>query len=150
MHLSISEAATETLPGVFHAMSWGRRLPEDLLEQLIEQASLNPKRKARLCVHPTSDELLQVTYLAFCRPYSDGIHSHPHRVEVLIPILGMAKYSTFDKTGSIVSSQLLTGESPVAVSTSERIWHAIEVLSESFVMIEIGLGPFTDDSTVYQ
>ena len=138
------------MPGVFHATAWGQPLEENLLDLLIERAKLNSNRKARLCLHPTSDEILQVTYLAFSSPYSDKVHKHPHRPEVVVPILGIARHSTFDLEGRILRSQVLDGNNPVANSTQKDSWHALEVLSESFVMIEIGTGPFTSTSTVYR
>lgn len=143
-------SARETVPGVFHAAAWGQPLEENLLELLIESAKMNSNRKARLCLHPTSDEILQVTYLAFSSPYSDKVHKHPHRPEVVIPIHGQARHSTFDLEGRILRSQVLDGNNPVANSTQIDAWHALEVLSESFVMIEIGTGPFTSTSTVYR
>ena len=142
-------SARETLPGVFHALTWGQPLEENLLELLIEKAQSNSNRKARLCLHPTSDELLQVTYLAFSSPYSDKVHKHPHRPEVVIPIHGLARHTTFDFEGRILRSQVLDGNNPVASSTQIDSWHALEVLSESFVMIEIGTGPFLPTSTEY-
>lgn len=142
-------SATETMPGVFHAAAWGQPLEENLIELLIEKAKLNSNRKARLCLHPTSDELLQVTYLAFSSPYSDRVHRHPHRPEVVIPIHGLARHSTYDNEGRILRSELLDGNNPVANSTEIDSWHALEVLSENFVMIEIGTGPFLSTSTEY-
>jgi len=143
-------SATETMPGVFHAHAWGQPLEENLLELLIEKAKINLNRKARLCLHPTFDELLQVTYLAFSSPYSDKVHKHPHRPEVVIPIHGVARHSTFDSEGRILRSQVLDGNNPVANSTQVNSWHALEILSDSFVMIEIGTGPFVSTSTVYR
>jgi cupin fold WbuC family metalloprotein len=140
----------ETISGVFHANSWGQPLEEDLLEQLIEKAKVNPNRKARLCLHPTPDEILQVTYLAFIRPYADKIHKHPHRPEVVIPVLGEARHTSYDSGGSALESRILNGAIPVAVSTQVETWHALEVISEFFVMVEIGTGPFVPTSTVYQ
>lgn len=140
----------ETKSGVFHANSWGQPLEEDLLEQLIEKARVNPNRKARLCLHPTPDEILQVTYLAFIRPYADKIHKHPHRPEVVIPVLGEARHTSYDSGGSVLESRILNGVIPVAVSTQVETWHALEVISEFFVMVEIGTGPFVPTSTVYQ
>ena len=143
-------SAKETMPGVFHAKSWGQPIEENLLELLIEKAKENMNRKARLCLHPTSDELLQVTYLAFSRPYSDKVHKHPHRPEVLIPIFGQARHLTFDIDGRVLRTQMLDGANPVANSTQHDSWHSLEVLSESFVMIEIGTGPFVTTSTIYR
>jgi cupin fold WbuC family metalloprotein len=140
----------ETKPGVFHAKRWGQTLEDNFLEKLVEEARVNPNRKARFCLHPTSDEMLQVTYLAFSRPYSDKVHKHPHRPEVVIPILGEAQHTSFDIAGNILESRVLTGANPVAVSTQMLTWHALEVISEYFVMVEIGTGPFLPTSTVYR
>jgi cupin fold WbuC family metalloprotein len=142
-------SATETTSGVFHANKWGQQLEENLIELLIEKASLNPKRKARLCLHPTPNEIMQVTYIAFCRPYSDQIHKHPHRPEIVIPIYGVALHSIYDHDGMILRSQTLDGENPVASITEMNSLHNIEVLSDNFVMIEIGTGPFMPTSTIY-
>jgi cupin fold WbuC family metalloprotein len=145
----VNLSENETMPGVFHASAWGQPIDENLIELLIENAKVNSDRKARLCLHPTSDELLQVTYLAFSSPYSDKVHKHPHRPEVVIPIHGLARHSTFDLKGRILNSQVLDGSNPVPNSTDSNSWHSLEVLSDSFVMIEIGTGPFLSTSTVY-
>lgn len=150
MTMLIANIARETAPGVFHANSWGINISQKILSELISHAKLNQNKKARLCLHPTPNELLQVTYLAFCHPYRDQIHFHPHRVEVLVPILGRAKYVTYDQDGQILESKILKESEPFTISTSSGIRHAIEVLSESFVVLEIGTGPFTHDSTVYR
>ena len=142
-------SVNETLPGVFHTLVWGQDLPEDFMDQLVEKARINQNRKARLCLHPNPNELLQITYLAFCSPYSDKIHSHPHRAEVLVPVIGKAKHTTFNRAAQVVSSKIIDGSFPVPISTPKGVWHAIEVLTPSFVMIEVGTGPFLKDSTVF-
>ena len=145
----IRHSAHETMPGVFHANTWGQPLGDNLLEQLIEEAKINANHKARLCIHPTSEEKLQVTYLAFKRPYADKIHKHPYRPEVVIPILGEARHTLYDSEGKVLVSRNLDGRKPVAVSTQAEIWHSIDVISEFFVMIEVGSGPFLPNSTTY-
>lgn len=140
---------TETSPGVFHARAWGERLDENLIERLIELAKSQSNHKARLCLHPGPDEKLQVTYLAFTKPYSDKIHKHPHRPEVVVPLYGLAFHSIFNNEGGFVKKQLLDGTMPVANSTKINEWHAIELESENFVMLEIGTGPFLHNSTIY-
>ena len=149
MSSSLFYSVNETLPGVFHALVWGQDLPEDFMNLLVEKARINPNRKARLCLHPNPSELLQITYLAFCSPYSDKIHSHPHRSEVLVPVIGQAKHTTFNIAAHIISSKIIDGSFPVPISTPKGVWHAIEVLTPSFIMIEVGTGPFLKDSTVF-
>lgn len=116
---------------------------------MIERAKTNSNRKARLCLHPKADEILQVTYLAFSRPYADRIHKHPHRPEVVIPVVGEARHTSYDHDGRVLESRLLNGANPVAISTEAETWHALEVISVFFVMVEIGTGPFISTSTVY-
>lgn len=111
---------------------------------------MNSNRKERLCLHSTSDELLQVTYLAFSSPYSDKVYKRPHWPEVVIPIHGLARHSTFDLQGRVLRSQVLDGTNPVANSMQVNSWHTLEGLSGGFVMIEIGTGPFTSTSTLYR
>ena len=149
MKSNLLSLAKETLQGVFHAHNWGQEFSEDLLDALIEEAKINLNRKARLCLHPSPEDSLQVTYLAFSRPYSDRIHNHPHTPKVVIPISGQAKFSTFNIEGKVLSSQILDGASPVAVSLPTGVWHALEVLSPSFIKLEAGTGPFLKDSTVF-
>jgi cupin fold WbuC family metalloprotein len=144
------QSAIETLPGVFHAINWGQPLEQDLLEILIETAKANINHKARFCLHPNSSELLQVTYLAFTRPYYDRIHKHPSKIEIVIPIHGQALHTTYGSDGKVIGNVKLDGSNPVALSTKLDLWHAVEVLSENFVMLEIGTGPFLPTSTVFK
>ena len=146
----LSSVAVESESGVFHSNSWDQHLSTKILLELIEQAKLNKNRKASLCLHPSPKEMLQVTYLAFYKPYQDKIHSHPNRTEVIIPIFGRAKHSIFDENGEIVSSKILDENESIASSTPAKVWHAIEVLSDYFLMLEIGTGPFNSESTVYR
>jgi cupin fold WbuC family metalloprotein len=139
----------ETSPGVFHARAWGDQLEENPIEFLIELAKTQSNHKARLCLHPGPDENLQVTYLAFTKPYSDKIHKHPYRPEVVVPLFGRASHSIFNNKGEVVKKTQLDGTKPFANSTKINDWHAIEVESENFVMLEIGIGPFLPNSTIY-
>ena len=115
--MTLAGIAVETAPGVFHTNSWGVNISRKLLSELISHAAANQHKKARLCLHPTPNESLQVTYLAFCTPYRDRIHSHPHRIEVLMPIFGRAKYVTYDQEGQTLESKILIDSEPFTVST---------------------------------
>lgn len=135
--------------GVYHALNWDVNLPDSLVADLIEEARKNIYRKARLCLHPDPSQILQFTYLAFVSPYKDRIHSHPNRPEIIYPIFGSALHSTFDSKSNLLKSTTLTSEQPVALGTPVGNWHSIEAMSEVFVMLEIGTGPFINTSTVY-
>jgi len=147
--MKLSQSTTETGQQVFHSNSWNLTVDGELILDLISEASKNKSNKARLCLHQKPDEVMQVTYLAFIAPYEDKVHCHPHRPEVLIPILGEAEARVFDLFGNILSSQLMRGKSGEAFSSDAGTWHSLKVQSPEFVMIEIGLGPFRQDSTVF-
>jgi cupin fold WbuC family metalloprotein len=146
---NLNKIAKNCGPGVFHAKKWGLDITSDILESLIWEAKISLNRKARLCLHPSPGELLQITYLAFYSPYKDRVHCHPNRIETMIPIQGTAKFLTFDSGGALKKEILFKDNDCISVSTPKSIWHAIEVLSEVFVMIEVGMGPFSTNSTLY-
>ena len=134
---------------IFHAKSWNSILSQEIILELILEAHKNINNKARLCLHTSAAETMQVTYLAFVSPYEDRVHCHPNRPEVLIPILGIAEARLFDDEGNLKSSQTMEGGSGFAISTQKGIWHSLKVLSSEFVMVEVGIGPFTGDSTKF-
>ena len=147
--MKLSLATTETGKQVFHSNSWNLNVDEELILDLISEAKKNESNKARLCLHRKPDEVMQVTYLAFIAPYEDRVHCHPHRPEVLIPILGEAEARVFDQSGNIISSRAMRGKSGEAFSSDVGTWHSLKVQSSEFVMVEIGIGPFRHDSTIF-
>ena len=110
----------------------------------------NSNRISHLCLHPTSDELLQFTNLTSSSPFSDKLHKHSNQSKVVIPMHGLAPLSTFDLEGGGLRSQAPEGTNPVANSTQVSSCYTFEVLSDSFVMIEIGTGTLISTSTVYR
>ena len=136
--------------GVFHGLSWNNDFSENDLELLFSEARKSTRNKARFCIHPTAKDLLQITILAFVSPYSDLVHKHPHRPEVIFPIRGKASHATLDESGACVRTALLDSKNPKILSTAAHSWHSLEVHSTEFAMIEIGTGPFLSDSTVFK
>ncbi|CAN1484857.1 Cupin fold metalloprotein, WbuC family [Candidatus Nanopelagicaceae bacterium] len=140
----------EFASGIFHALNWDTDFSEKNLEELFAEARKSQKNKARFCLHPLASDVMQVTVLAFVSPYSDLVHKHPHRPEVIFPIRGKATHQTFDQDGASVKSVLLDSENPTLLSTAAHRWHSLEVQSTEFAMIEIGTGPFLEDSTIFR
>lgn len=145
----LSDFGVETSSGVFHAHSWGTKLPSNFVQLLLRNLEGSDLSKLRFCVHPNPDEIMQVTYLAFKAPYKDRIHKHPNRPEVILPLSGEAIHSCYDSSGIKISQSLLTGNDLRSLSTEVGVWHSLEIMTPFFVMIEIGIGPFRPDSTVF-
>jgi cupin fold WbuC family metalloprotein len=147
---NIENLATETSPGVFHCKDWGIQIPSNIVVGLVEIASNISTNKARLCLHPSPDSQLQITYLAFVAPYADRIHSHPNREEVIFPLFGTATHTSYDADGQAFVKTKLDSTNPVALSTKTGVLHSLVVSGPAFVMLEIGTGPFViNESTHY-
>lgn len=145
----LSDFGIETSFGVFHARSWSTKLPLNFVHLLLRSLESSDISKLRFCVHPNPDEIMQITYLAFKAPYKDRIHKHPNRPEVILPLSGEAIHSCYDSSGLKLSQSLLTGNDPSSLSTEVGVWHSLEIITPFFVMLEIGSGPFRQDSTVF-
>ena len=145
----LNEIARETAPGVFHMLSWGLSVPENVFDELIIEASKNSNRKARLCLHPNVGDETQVTYLAFVAPYQDRIHKHPTKPEVLIPILGEAIFRYYGEDSEMKYSSIMSGTKPISITIPKNSWHSVEIQSSSFMMLEVSKGPFNTKSTEY-
>jgi cupin fold WbuC family metalloprotein len=145
----LSDFGIETSLGVFHARSWSTKLPLNFVHLLLRNLESSDISKLRFCVHPNPDEIMQITYLAFKAPYKDRIHKHPNRPEVILPLSGEAIHSSYDSRGLKLSQSLLAGNDPSSLSTEVGVWHSLEIITPFFVMLEIGSGPFRQDSTVF-
>jgi cupin fold WbuC family metalloprotein len=147
--VKLSEVSVETGKQIFHSKSWSLTVDDELISDLIQEAKKNSNNKARLCIHGNPEETMQVTYLAFIAPYEDRVHCHPQRPEVLVPVIGKAESRTFDNEGNLLTTQIMYGGSGQSFSTEKGIWHSLKVLTDQFVLIEIGIGPFKTDSTLF-
>jgi cupin fold WbuC family metalloprotein len=147
--MKLFESTMQTKSQVFHSKSWNLIVDQEMILDLISEARKSENNKSRLCFHQKSEEVMQVTYLAFIAPYEDRIHCHPNRPEVLIPILGEAEARTFDDQGNLLSRRMMRGSSGESFSSESGTWHSLKVFTPEFVMIEVGLGPFQSNSTLF-
>lgn len=146
--IDIRTFATETSLGVFHCQSWGMTLDYSVIEALTAEARANSSNRARICMHPTVDDLEQQMLIVMVDNAYDAPHKHPHKREALIPVVGAAEYQTFDNEG-IFMDQLLMGEGGVRyVSSPLGVHHRVVLRTPVFAFWEFALGPFTGESTI--
>jgi cupin fold WbuC family metalloprotein len=145
----LEKSAKQTKLGVFHANSWDIKITNELLNDLLNHASINGLNRARLCLNPTRYEPLQFMYIAFLRPYSDKAHYHPNNINIHLPILGEANYHVYSKKGKLLRTHLLSGQNPHPVVTPKGVSNATEIISNHFIKLEITPGMFDESSTVY-
>jgi cupin fold WbuC family metalloprotein len=145
----LEKIAKQTKLGIFHANSWDIPITNEVLNDLLNQASINGLNRARLCLNPTRYEPLQFMYIAFLRPYMDKAHYHPNNLNIHIPILGEANYHVFSKKGKLLRTSLLSGKKPYPVVTPKGVSNATEIISTNFIKLEITPGMFDENSTIY-
>lgn len=146
--LVLGEVARETLPGVFHAYSWGIKVGEDIFDALGVVSEASGNGKARLCLHPSPEETEQQMIVALSKACSDQIHFHPEKSETVIWVKGEAEHRKFDARGTLTESTLLGPSGHRYVHTPPRIPHHTVVKSEIVIFFEISKGPFGPNSTI--
>jgi len=149
MNRDTLEQLNQTQLGVFHAPKWGHMIPQNFVRLLVEEAENNPNRKARICLHPNPDEITQVTIIALVAPYSDRLHTHPNRPEIMFPLFGKAVLTIYDDRDGAPRYLNLDSSDRSPISIEMNVVHSLRVVTASFVFIEIGNGPFTNNSTHY-
>lgn len=146
--LRLLEIADETADGVFHCRSWGQALDSRAIDALEVIAAHEQSEKARLCMHPSTDEREQQMLVALSGACEDAIHHHPTKSETAIWVRGTATHLTYDEAGEILRETQLGPEDASYVHTEPGVLHNVVVRSDVFVFWEFALGPFVPGSTV--
>ena len=144
----LDEIAIETGPGVFHCRSWGLTLSHEVVNLLIDEARANVRRRARLCLHPSQDDVEQQMLIVLVDGATDPAHKHPDKREALLPILGQASYQTFDDVGHLSSETRLSAGESIYVSSPVGVFHRLVLRGPIFAFWEFASGPFHPSSTV--
>lgn len=140
--------AEETAVGVFHCRKWGMSLSVEVLEALTLEARASQLKRARLCMHPTTQAAEQQMLIVMADDAEDAPHMHPQKREALLPIAGSAQYEIFDDSGNLIGSKLLGPGGLMYVSSPIGVYHRIVLLEPVFAFWEFTQGPFNSQSTV--
>lgn len=142
----LSEFADETVPGVFHCRTWGQNIGDQHVDAIeVLAAHLG---KARLCMHPSADDVEQQMLVAISRSFDDAIHYHPWKQETVILVRGSADHCTYDDRGNILRTVSLARGGLTYVNTEPGVSHHVVVSSRVLVFWELAKGPFSPGSTV--
>lgn len=145
----LDSIAIQTSEGVFHAKSWGMNWGDELIDELKLVAMVNPLYRSRLCLHPNINDphqemLIVMNKLAIERPQKRTIG-----FDTKVVISGKAKLNYFNERGDVVRTINLGKDFSRYVHTRSQDFHALEIISDWFVFLEILKGPFTDSTTKY-
>jgi cupin fold WbuC family metalloprotein len=144
----LNSIATETSENVFHALSENLSITSEIVNELIDLMKLKQKT-SRLCLHLSKKSPLHQSIIVTSPQFQNNRHFHPGKFETIYPLQGEARLNLFDSSLSIISSTLLSTKDVVSATIQPKEIHNFEILSETFVFLEISPGPFTNNSTVY-
>ena len=139
-------------PEVYHSNSECVGLDSSDIHRLVEIANRNGSKRARFCVHQSSEDLLHEMFIVHPKDIYVRPHMHRQNAESLLVLDGEADYVTFNEEGEIENKILMgdyTSGHQFYQNTAPGVFHTILVRSEWLVFLECTLGPFNKDDMVY-
>jgi cupin fold WbuC family metalloprotein len=115
------------------------------------QARMNSRKRCRVCVHGSPDDLLHEMMIALARDSYVRPHKHPGKAESLHIIEGEACLVFFDDDGAITQVTRLApvgSKDPFFFRIAEPRFHTIIVQSDALIFHETTTGPFVREETI--
>jgi cupin fold WbuC family metalloprotein len=121
------------------------------IDMLIEAAGTEPKRRARLNLHNSDDDLLHEMIIAFRKDSLNMPHRHVGKSESMHVIRGRVVVICFDDAGSPTRRVTLGRDplqtkwgpqAPIVFRMAAPIWHTVIPLDDVVVVHETTNGPF--------
>ncbi len=112
---------------------------------LKECAQANPRKRVRLCVHATSDDLLHEMLIVHARGNYVPPHRHIRKSESFHMIEGRLKIVLFDDDGGISRVIEMAVDDPAATvfyRLSAPVYHTVIPMTDFVVFHETTNGPF--------
>ena len=144
----LNSIATETSENVFHALHQNLSITSDIITELIDLMELKQKT-SRLCLHLSKESPLHQSVIVTSSKFQNKRHFHPDKFETIYPLQGQACLNLFDFGHTQINSLLLSTEDILSVTIQPKEIHNFDVLTDTFVFLEISPGPFTNNSTIY-
>ncbi len=123
-------------------------LNKDGLKKLIQKSKKTKNKSLRLCFHDNKKSNLHQMFIIHPRKYFVPPQYHPSKDESIFVISGKARLNYFKKNGKIENKYILDRGNFFHLIKKNKI-HNLEILSSIFIFLEISLGPFKKDNTLY-
>lgn len=120
------------------------------IEHVIRLAEASPRKRARICLHQTSEDLQQEMVIAFGRTAYVQPHRQLEKTKTYVVLRGSLNLFFFSEKGKIKQSILLdsTGKKgPSLFRFPAWIWHTFTICGKNVVILEITRGPFQANTT---
>ena len=124
----------------------------DELLRLQQEAAIDPRLRARICLHDSTMDPLQQMIIGLCRTTYIPPHRHMVRDESLQVMSGVVRVIFFDGDGKVTRAAELGGEGKQMLPlcrVPKGMWHMLTVCTEFAVVHETAPGPFLRDSNEF-
>ena len=146
------ESHTKINEEVYHSSSNLLFLEKKDINNLIEIAKLNKRKRARLCSHLNSDEVIQEMIIVHPRGAYVRPHKHINKIESMMILEGEVDFILFNENGKIKDKVEMGDYSSGKAfydSVRESTFHSLHIKSDWLVFLEITKGPFKKDDTIF-
>jgi len=143
---------SQTSPEVFVAQGGVVRVQQAHIEALKTQATTNPRQRARLCAHRSSEDRLHEMLIVLTRNVYIRPHKHLGKMESFHVIEGTATVIFFTESGAIdeiVDLGDVHSGKCFYFRLEDPRYHTQIITSEHLVFHETTNGPFNRDQTVF-
>jgi cupin fold WbuC family metalloprotein len=150
--LNIPEFMVAEGPEVYYSTRPVGQATDTVIAFLKEQATVTPRRRCRLCLHPTPAALQQEMIIVMQRDSYVAPHKHVGKGETLLVLEGEAVAPIYAEDGTLRDAMTL-GPSGSGRTffyrMPENIYHGLWITTEWLVYVETTLGPFRRDATIF-
>ena len=136
-------------PEVFQADERVVQVNAAVIDRIKQQASSVPRRRARLCVHKSTDDRLHEMLIAMARGIYIRPHKHLGKSESFHIIEGAADIVFFDEDGNVDEVLRTSAGGVFYFRNDEPRYHTQIITSDFLVVHEITNGPFNRADTVF-
>jgi len=148
-HKILDKISKQTSEGVFHANTWGLNWGSDLIDELKIAALKNSRNRSRLCLHPSKNDLHQEMLIVMSKSAIEKPQRRTIGFDTKIVIEGEANLHYFNDEGDLLRIIELGQNKSHYVHTCNNDYHALEIVSDWFVFLEILRGPFSATATKF-
>jgi len=118
-----------------------KQINQDMMCELITQASNSPRLRQNLNIHPAPEDDVQRLAIAMEPGTYVRVHRHPHTWELLTALRGRFLVLTYDPEGRVTHRLWLGGETRL-LEIPANTWHSVLSLDEGGVIFEVKRGAY--------
>ncbi len=134
--------------GIFAAKDAIVTFGEQEVSFIKEQARIAPLKRAMICAHKTTEDIIHEMLIALSNQTYMPPHKHLNRVESAHVIEGEADLVLFSDTGKIEKVISLDARNNFFVRTTGKFFHLLLVKTPFFVIHETLNGPFIPEEII--